>query len=296
MVERTAQKHPEHPGAAPDAAATAGATGQLALPFVHHSRFDRADFVAARSNEAARALLLGGADWPEYRLALWGAAGAGKTHLLHVWARESGAVMLDGRDVTTATVTTATLGRLFAESPARLAGVAVDDADRAAEPRALLHLLNMAREHRLKVAMAARLPPARWPSPLPDLASRLRATMAAELRQPEDSLLRILLLRHLAARQIVVSQPVTEWLLRRLPRTASAIRDAAARLDQAGLMAGRRVTRALAVGALHDMLAPEDVMPEDLIPEGPVPDGPIPESLVQDDPVREGGMPGDGAG
>ncbi|NVN13578.1 hypothetical protein HUK84_20975, partial [Nguyenibacter vanlangensis] len=46
MVERTAQKHPEHPGAAPDAAAAAGATGQLALPFVHHSRFDRADFVA----------------------------------------------------------------------------------------------------------------------------------------------------------------------------------------------------------------------------------------------------------
>lgn len=232
---------------------------QLALPFGHRSRFARADFVAAGSNGAARAWLLGANPWPEHRLALWGPAGAGKTHLLEIWAQEHGAVLLRGADVTRAMV-----GDVF-DRPARtVRAVALDEADRAADQQAVLHLLNVAREQRIALVLAARLPPARWPVALPDLASRLRATMAIELRQPEDALLRILLLRHLADRQIVVSQPVTEWLLRRLPRTASAIRDAAIRLDQAGLAAGRRVTRALAVTALHDLLDHEEVSPGEI--------------------------------
>ncbi len=236
-----------------------GGVDQLALPFGHRSRFARADFVAAGSNNAARAWLLGVNPWPEHRLALWGAAGAGKTHLLEIWAREQGAVLLRGPDVTRAM-----LGELLDGPAETFRAVAVDDADHAADQQAILHLLNAAREQRIALVMAARLAPARWPVDLPDLASRLRATMAIELRQPEDALLRILLLRHLADRQIVVSQPVTEWLLRRLPRTASAIRDAAIRLDQAGLAAGRRVTRALAVSALHDLLDHGEVPAERL--------------------------------
>lgn len=210
MVERTAQNQ--------DETAPRDSFGQLVLPFAHRTRHARADFVAAPSNGMARAWLLGAPAWPEHRLALWGAAGAGKTHLLDIWAQERGAVLLTGADLTQAT-----LGRLFDDAPDMLRAVAVDDADRVEDQRALLHLLNAAREHRVAVVLAARLSPARWPVVLPDLASRLRATMAIELRQPEDTLLRILLLRHLADRQIVVSQPVTEWLLRRLPRTASAI-------------------------------------------------------------------------
>ncbi|GAA4504477.1 P-loop NTPase family protein [Gluconacetobacter tumulicola] len=256
MVEQAVQN--------PGEQAPAGGADQLALPFGHRSRFARTDFVAAASNGAARAWLLGANPWPEHRLALWGAAGAGKTHLLEIWAQEHGAVLLRGADVTRAT-----LGELL-DGPANMfRAVAVDDADRAEDQQAILHLLNAAREQRIALVMAARLPPARWPVVLPDLASRLRATMAIELRQPEDTLLRILLLRHLADRQIVVSQPVTEWLLRRLPRTASAIRDAAIRLDQAGLAAGRRVTRALAVAALHDLLDHEEMAP-DRMGEGPI--------------------------
>jgi chromosomal replication initiation ATPase DnaA len=245
VVEQTAQN--QHETALRDSA------GQLVLPFTHRTRHARADFVAAPSNGTARAWLRGGTVWPENRLALWGAPGAGKTHLLDVWAQERGGALLAGTDITQVT-----LGRLFEDASGPVDAVAVDDADRVQDQRALLHLLNAARERHVALVLAARLSPARWPVTLPDLASRLRATMAIELRQPEDTLLRILLLRHLADRQIVVSQPVTEWLLRRLPRTASAVREAATRLDHAGLVAGRRVTRALAISALRDMLAPDE--------------------------------------
>ena len=106
------------------------------------------------------------------------------------------------------------------------AGVALDDADAVADERALLHLLNAAGEAGVPVLLAARLPPSRWSARLPDLASRLRAITAVEIGPPEDTLLRTLLARLLADRQLRLPESVQEWLLRRLPRSAAALRDA----------------------------------------------------------------------
>ena len=123
--------------------------------------------------------------------------------------------------------------------------VAVDDADEAPERR-LLHLLNAAGEAGLPVLLAGRAAPARWNTALPDLASRLRATLAVRIGPAEDGLLRALLARLLAERQLAVTDPLQAWLLLHLPRAQGAIREAVARLDAATLAAGGRVTRALA--------------------------------------------------
>ena len=184
--------------------------------------------------------------WPEHRLALWGASGCGKTHLLQVWARDHDALLLPG---------TALRGLAANLEQIRQAGgFAIDDADMAADEPALLHLLNAAREFASPVLLAGREAPSRWPVALPDLASRLRATAAVGLRRPEEALLRILLLRLLAERQLSVAQPVIEWLLRRLPREADAMREAARLLDQAALASGGAVTRTLAASALAELL------------------------------------------
>ncbi len=123
--------------------------------------------------------------------------------------------------------------------------LAIDDAD-TATPRTLLHVLNSCREAGAPVLLAAREPPARWPCPLPDLASRLRAMLAVPVRPAEDSLL-VALFDHLAReRQICIAPQLRHWLLLRLPRSQAAVREAVARLDHASLAAGGRITRPLA--------------------------------------------------
>ena len=94
--------------------------------------------------------------------------------------------------------------------------------------------------------LAGRAPPARWNLALPDLASRLRATVAVQIRPAGDPLLHALLARLLAERQLAVPEPVQATLLARLPRHPAALRDAVARLDRLTLATGRRMTRALA--------------------------------------------------
>ncbi len=221
---------------------------QLALPFAHRPRFERADFLRAGSNAQALAWLGpgSGSGWPQRRLALWGEAGTGKTHLLHVWAAEHDALLLPG---------TALRDPDLLRRPKRVRAIAVDDADAAPDEPALLHLLNAAQEAGLPVLLTARAAPARWGVALPDLDSRLRATHSVAIGRPDDELLRILLIRLLVERQLVVAPAVIDWLLPRLPRTAGAMREAARRLDETALASGRGVTRALAAAVLSGTLA-----------------------------------------
>jgi chromosomal replication initiation ATPase DnaA len=71
-----------------------------------------------------------------------------------------------------------------------------------------------------------------------------------EIRPAEDGLLRALLQALLTDRQLPVSEPVQEFLLRRLPRTPAALRDAVADLDRLALAYGGRITRALAANVI----------------------------------------------
>lgn len=213
---------------------------QLPLPFRHADLYHPADFLVGGCNAAALAWL--DAPWPGGRLAIWGGAGAGKTHLLHVWCARTGAALIRG----------AALVGLPAIPPD---GLAVDDADRAPE-RPLLHLLNAAAEQGRPVLLAAPAPPSRWSTALPDLASRLRATPAVELSAPDDAMLATLFSSLLAARQLAVPEHLQRYMLRRLPRDPASLRAAAARLDELALAAGCKVTQIIAEMVIRDLEQP----------------------------------------
>jgi chromosomal replication initiation ATPase DnaA len=238
------------------------ATSQLPLPFSPDPRFVAADFREAPSNEAARAWLSRTADWPDHRLLLWGEAGCGKTHLLHIWATRIGAELWSGSSL-----------RSLPDLPER--GIAIDAADAVGDETALFHLLNAAGEASLPVLLAGRTPPSRWTIRLPDLASRLRAITAVEIGPPEDALLRALLARLLADRQLRLAEPVQDWLLLRLPRTAAAQRAAVARLDAAALEAHRDITVPFAREVLAELVASQDELSESEVPLAERPASPV---------------------
>ncbi len=211
---------------------------QLALPFVHTPDYAGWAWLTHEGSREAEAWLLR-EDWPGGRLALWGDAGTGKTHLLHRWADVHGASLglVDG----------------WPRGP-----VALDDADTVPEG-ALLHLLNAAQEAGHPVLLAARNPPGRWGTALPDLRSRLRACPTAALVPGDEFFLSLLLSRLLAERQVTVRPSLQRWMLTRLPRDAGVLREAAARLDAAALASGRAVTQALIASALAEYL--DDTFP-----------------------------------
>jgi chromosomal replication initiation ATPase DnaA len=219
---------------------------QLPLPLRGRASHARADLVEDASNAEALAWLDRPGDWPLRRLALFGPAGTGKSHMLRAAAAEGGWRLLDG----------AALDEALALAPA--AGTALDDAHAAPEA-ALFHLINRHAESGAPLLLAAREAPARWPVRLPDLASRLRATLAVGIAAPSDALLEALLAKHLADRQLRVGAEVQAFLLARLPREAAAIAQAVAALDEAALAAQAPITRPFARAVLGPLLgAAED--------------------------------------
>src|SRR5690606_3640912 len=94
---------------------------------------------------------------------------------------------------------------------------------------ALFHLLNLARERAVPVLLTSRV----WASALPlrvaDLASRLRAARPVELGEPDDDLLRRVMVKLFADRQLGVEPSVIDYIAVRMERSlqgASAIVDA----------------------------------------------------------------------
>ncbi len=212
---------------------------QLALPFADAPHYAPEDFITAESNEQARNLLERPESWSNGRLVLWGESGCGKTHLAHIWAARHGARLLEGAHVP-------------ALEAAPAMPLAIDDSEDADEA-ALLHLINAAAEAGQAVLLTAQRPPARQNIALPDLASRLRASQTAQILPPDDELLAALLSRLAAERQLVLSLPVRNFLLTRLPRTPAAQREAVARLDHAAMAKGAAITRHLAAALLADL-------------------------------------------
>jgi chromosomal replication initiation ATPase DnaA len=214
---------------------------QLPLPFDEGEPYAEQDFIAAPCNALARSWLERPAEWTNGRMVLWGEPGCGRSFLLHLWARSHAATLIAGPQLSG-----------LSAPPSR--PVAVDDADGVPQEIALLHLLNAAAEAGQPVLLTAKAPPAIQAPSLPDLASRLRASLIVQIAPPDDIMLNALLRRFAAQRQLALTDQLARYLLARLPRTADAFRIALERLDRAQLARGGRITRALADEVLADLV------------------------------------------
>jgi chromosomal replication initiation ATPase DnaA len=226
--------HPEHMHEPPR---------QLPLDLGFRERFGREDFLAGPPNAAALALVERWPDWPARTVALVGPEGAGKSHLAAIWAAAAGARAIAAHAITPAGVPTAlATGALVVE----------DLRADACEEAALFHLINLAREEEAFLLITARTPPAGFAVRLRDLASRLRALPAVTLAPPDDALLRAVLVKLFADRQLAVDEELIGYLAPRIERSFAAARAIVDALDREALHQRRDVNRALAVEMLRE--------------------------------------------
>jgi chromosomal replication initiation ATPase DnaA len=185
------------------------------------------------------------ARWPDWEAAgaiLYGAESSGKSHLLNLWAAQTGAVLL----------TPAILRKeeLLTAAPNSSRCFALDNADIVLQgadcAKALFHLYNIHNAEKGRFLLTATTDIAGWDCPLPDLLSRLKTFAAVNLLPPDDSLLKTLFVKYFSDRQTKISAEVTEYVLKRTERNCSAVQSLAAALDTAALAQKRPVSIPLA--------------------------------------------------
>lgn len=214
---------------------------QLVLDLPLRTARGMEDFFVSGSNRAAVELIDRWPDWPHWAALVVGPQGAGKSHLGHVWQTASGA-----SGVAASAIDERTLGRLEHDR-----ALLVEDLDRGiADDRILFHLLNMAREHELTILLTSRQPPGRMHIALPDLRSRLRALPLIAIDPPDETLIKAVLVKLFADRQLLVEPHVINFIALRVERSMAAVNAIVERLDHEALSTRRRVTRALAADVL----------------------------------------------
>ncbi|WP_420432787.1 AAA family ATPase [Hyphobacterium sp.] len=221
---------------------------QLALGLPPREDFSAASFVDGEANAAARWALAGWRAWPGRVLVLYGPPGTGKTHLAHMWAAESGALILPGDELSSR------LDNLPAER-----AIVVENADRSADRTALFHLLNRTQSEALPaLLMTGREAPARWQTDIPDLRSRLLAIPTAALEEPDDALLARLLTKLFADRQSPLVDGLIAYLLPRMERSVEGARRLVEALDREALARRTPINRGVARRVLGEQDSGEE--------------------------------------
>jgi chromosomal replication initiation ATPase DnaA len=227
---------------------------QLTLGFPHEPTTGRADFVAGRANLEAIALIEAMPDWPLRGVLLVGPEGSGKSHLVSIWCEFPGAARIAAKDLAREDADRLTAGGV----------VAVEDLHEGpVDEPAVFHL---AAERDAKVLITSHSGPGELPLTLPDLVSRLRAMRLVMLGAPDDDLLRRVLTKLFADRQLNIDPGVVGYIATRMERSFAAANRIVAALDKAALAGGRGVTRKLAAEVLGDIA---DDSQGDLWDEGP---------------------------
>jgi DnaA family protein len=172
---------------------------------------------------------------------LWGAAGAGKSHLLQAACRAA-----------TTAQRRAMYVALPAASPAILADLehvdllAIDDVHSIAGEllweQPLFVILNAFLNRNGALLLAANAPAAQCGFRLADLASRGAGAVTYRLAPLGDTDRAAALRLHAAARGLELDAAAAEFLLKRVARDMTALTQWLARLDRASLSAQRRLT------------------------------------------------------
>lgn len=214
---------------------------QMSFDLPIASAMTRDDFILDDANRIAFDVIVSWHQWPANVVILAGPVGSGKSHLAAIHSQQSGAVFLANDDL---------------PKPEDLpilgnAPLIVEDAHKVQlDETRMFHLLNHVRERATTMLITSRSWPDSWPLSLPDLRSRLRAAHPLELNEPGDHLLRQVVVKLFADRQLTVEARVLDYIIVRMERSLSAAGRLVDDLDRKSLEEGRPITRQLAADIL----------------------------------------------
>jgi chromosomal replication initiation ATPase DnaA len=231
---------------------------QLVFDLPMEPRFGRDDFLVSPSNAAAWEMFELWPQWPDRLMLLLGPTGAGKSHLSAIWAAHAGVQRVMAPALLDESVVLAGARGLVIENADRLVEAGLSAHQWQQIEKNLFHLINLARSADGFLLFTARQWPDHWGFKVPDLVSRLRLAPVVEIGEPDDALIRAVLVKLFSDRQLDVDVSVVDYLCLRLERSLDAARRIVDILDRQSLIQGRAITRPFAADLLARSMGLDD--------------------------------------
>ncbi|MCP4923736.1 MAG: hypothetical protein GY915_06885 [bacterium] len=193
-------------------------SNQLPLPLTPEETYLWETFILSVSNEETVAHLKSWKMWDSPCTLLLGPKGSGKTHLSCVWRKETGALKFSSLDSLEASLealeNNGSPNLLIDPLPASLT---------PQQQEILFHIYNAIKGKQGKLLITLDRPLAQQNISLKDLLSRLKASHKVDLKDPDDSLLRGLLVKNCSQHQLRIPAATLDYLSVRLKRQYAEI-------------------------------------------------------------------------
>lgn len=207
---------------------------QLPFEFALEAHMGREDFMVSSCNQKAFEFIENWPNWLSSGLFIYGPHGCGKSHLAHLFVEkiQSAAngtcaiAIMEARGISMRNI-----HRLIHEN----IGIVVENVSSKCNDEALFHLFNAYNQDGRYMLWTGEQAPHYMRFALPDLQSRFNMLPCVEIREPDDVMMQILVVKLFNDRQLLISPEILNYIVSNAERSFSYIQRLVAELDALSL-------------------------------------------------------------
>ena len=198
---------------------------QLLLELDYKSNFNEHDFYLSKSNSNAFNLINKWPSWEKKILNISGEKFSGKTHLANIFKLKSKAFLINGDSINNSIFKILKLHEC----------IIIDDFEKCKKEQILYSIFNLIDQDNKYLLINSIKPINKMVFNLPDLASRSKNCLYAEIENPDDELLFAIILKNFSDRQIKIEKKIINFIVTRIERSYRKIDEFIYKIDELSL-------------------------------------------------------------
>lgn len=209
---------------------------QFPLQFIQQPSMDITDYMVSECNAEAFRMVDTWPQWLSSGLIIYGPHGCGKSHLAHLFAdklKSSAPQPLSVTIIDASAVNMRKVKRLAEENTALI----VENLAENCDEEALFHLFNLFNVAGRWMLWTSLTAPGQLHFRLKDLQSRIKMLPSVEIREPDDFMMQMLIVKLFNDRQIMISPEILHYIMVMSRRSFAYIRELVEEIDYISLSA-----------------------------------------------------------
>ena len=199
---------------------------QTLLKFELEQNFAYDDFFVSKCNYFAFSLIESWPKWEKNILNIYGEKYSGKSHLSEIFKKKNKAIIIKNEEI----------NEDFFNKLRFHENIILDNISYISNEKILYSIFNFVEQYNKYLIINSTKPLNLIKFTLPDLNSRLKNCIFAEIFKPDDDMIFALVLKHFSDRQIKIEKKIIEYITKRIERSYGKILDFIYKIDQFSLI------------------------------------------------------------
>ena len=198
---------------------------QLLLNFNQNQNFNYDDFYVSKSNYYAFKLIESWPKWEKNIVNIYGEKYSGKSHLAEIFKQKHKALKFTEKQ----------LNNQFFKSLKLHENLILENFENKTNEKMMYSLFNLVDQDNKYLIINSNIPLIQMKFKLPDLSSRAKNCILAEIKDPDDDLIFALILKNFSDMQIKIEKRLIDYIVKRIDRSYRKISNFIYKVDEISL-------------------------------------------------------------